>query len=122
MKDRPNPYPVHGIRAFKVGEGFDLAQMKAELDDYTDMLLGRLDPPLDHGVMTLYELAAAAYARAKEMEMELLDKEADGVILKGTLPYKFRTGKLRSFIELAHRTCELGSRRVTYWKEAHDVL
>jgi hypothetical protein len=113
----PNPYPVHHVRAFKIGEGFDLHQMKSELDDYTDILLGRVDPPFDHGVLTLMELAEAAHARAREMEMDLLDKESEGVILKDSLAYKFRTGKLRSFIELSKRTIDLGSRRVTYWRE-----
>lgn len=100
-----------------MGEGFSLPQMKAELDDYVDMLLGRVDPPVDMGVMTLMELAEAAHARAREMEMDLLDKESEGIILKGTAAYHFRTGKLRSFIELSKRTIDLGSRRVTYWKE-----
>lgn len=110
-------YPVHGVRPLIVGEGFDLQQMKSELMDYTDMLLGRVEPPFDHGILTLMELAEAAHARAREMEMDLLDKESQGVILKGTLPYHFRTGMLRSFIELTKRTIDLGSRRVTYWKE-----
>lgn len=112
-----NPYPVHGVRAFHVGEGFNLPQMKAELDDYVDILLGRVEPPFDHGVITLMELAETAHARAREMEMDLLDKESDGIILKGTAAYHFRTGKLRSFIELTKRTIDLGSRRVTYWRE-----
>lgn len=91
--------------------------MKDEIALYVDMLLGRVDPPFDHGVMTLMELAEACHARAREMEMELLEKEHEGVILKNTMPYYFRVGKLRSFIELAKRTIDLGSRRVTYWKE-----
>lgn len=114
---RVQPYPVGMVRAFHVGEGFDLHAVKKELNDYTDMLLGRVDPPFDHGVMTLMELAETVHARAREIEMELLEKESEGVILKGSMAYQFRTGKLRSFIEMAKRTIDLGSRRITYWKE-----
>lgn len=105
------------VRAFRVGEGYDLQAIKSEIADYTDMLLGRVDPPFDHGPMTLMELAETVHARAREIEMELLEKESEGVILKGSMAYYFRTGKLRAFIELAKRSIDLGSRRVTYWKE-----
>jgi hypothetical protein len=91
--------------------------MKAELDNYTDMLFGRVDPPFDQGIMTLMELAEAAHARAQEMNMHILDGEAEGVILQDSMISKFRKGKLRAFLELAKRTIELGSRRVTYWQE-----
>lgn len=110
-------YPVHMVRAFRVGEGFDLHALKSELHDYTDMLLGRVDPPFDHGIMTLMELAETCHARAREIEMDFLEKEAEGIILKDSMPYKFRTGQLRSFIELAKRSIDVGSRRITYWKE-----
>lgn len=93
--------------------------MKSELDDYTDMLLGRLDPPFDQGVMTLMELAEAAHARAQEMNMHILQGEAEGTIPKDGMIYRFRTGKLRAFIELTKRTIDLGSRRVTMWQEMH---
>jgi hypothetical protein len=88
--------------------------MKHELANYVDILLGREDPPVDRGVMTLMELAEAYHARAKEIEMELLEMEAEGAVLRGSRPYKFRTGYLRSFIELCSKTIDLGSRRVTH--------
>lgn len=95
----------------------DIDAISRELDAYTDILLGRVDPPVDLGVMTLMEVAEAFHARAREMEMTLLELESNGVVMKGTRPYHFRTGKLRSFIEMSKRTIDLGSRRVTYWKE-----
>lgn len=104
-----------------MGEGYNLVQMSQELDDYKDILFGRVDPPIDAGVMTLMELAEAFHARAKEMEMELLELEAEGAVIRGSRPYKFRTGKLRSFIEMTAKTIDLGSRRVTYWKEMHGL-
>lgn len=107
----------HGVRYFRLGEGFDYRAMKEELGEYKDVLLGRLDPPIDRGVMTLMEVAEAYHARAKEIEMELLELENQGVVLRGSNPYKFRTGFLRSFIELTSKTIDLGSRRVTYEKD-----
>lgn len=97
-----------------MGEGYDLIRMKIELSDYVDILMGRKPPPIDRGVLTLMECAEAFHARAKEIEMELLEMEAQGAVLKGTRPYKFRVGYLRSFIELVEKTIALGSRRVTY--------
>ena len=85
-----------------------------ELQCHVDILLGRVEPPIDAGVMTLMELAEAYHARAKEMEMEIHDAERQGAVTRGSGAYKFRTGKLRSFTELASKTIELGSRRVTY--------
>lgn len=106
--------PRSHVRAIKLGEGFDLPRMKSELMEYVDILLGRQDPPLDRGVLTLMECAEAFHARAKEMEMVLLNAEAEGSVLKGSGPYKFRTGMLRSFTELCGKTIDLGSRRLTY--------
>ena len=109
MEDQPQ-----GLRAFHVGAGFDIVHMSRELSGYVDILLGRVKPPLDAGELTLMECAEAFHARAKEMEMEILEGEREGAILRGSGAYKFRTGKLRSFTELASKTIELGSRRVTH--------
>lgn len=109
-------HTAHGVRYFRLGEGYDLVGMKNELNDYKDILLGREDPPIDKGILTLMEIAEAYLARAFEMNMELLELEAEGAVLRGSRPYKFRTGYLRTFIELASKSMELGSRRVTYQK------
>lgn len=102
------------IRYFKLQDGYDLVRMKEELAGYMDVLLGRTAPPIDAGVLTMMECAEAYHARAKSIEMELLELEAEGAVLRGSRPYKFRTGYLRSFIELVAKTIELGSRRVTH--------
>lgn len=107
----------NGVRYFKLGEGFDLVQMKDELRDYVDVLLGRVDPPILAGTMTLMEIAEAYHARACEMEMELLEMEAEGAVLRGSRPYKFRTGQLRTFREMAAKSIDLGSRRITYERD-----
>jgi hypothetical protein len=106
--------PDAGVRAFHVGAGFNVTKMSEELSQYVDILLGRVDPPIDAGVLTLMELAEAFHARGKEMEMEIHEAERMGSVLPKSGAYRFRTGKLRSFLELASKTIELGSRRVTY--------
>lgn len=99
---------------FIVGTGIgSLDLLREELDDARDLLLGRLEPPFDNGVLTMMEVADALYCRGKEIEQLILRAEAEGKILKNTEPYRFRTGELRSFLDLARSCVELGSRRVT---------
>lgn len=105
---------THGVRYFQLGAGFDLVKVKAEILEMTEVILGRIEPPIDRGIMTLQEVAEAYYARAKEIEMHLLDLENEGAILRGSGPYKFRTGRLRSFIEMCDKAQATGSRRITY--------
>lgn len=98
----------------RVGTGAtDLQTVQSELDVYTSVLLGKKAPPEDRGVSTLLEYAAAIYARALEIEMQLLRLENNGGILKGGRHYRFRTGELRSFLTMCKTQVELGSRRVT---------
>lgn len=78
-----------------------------------DVLMGRMPPPIDAGILTLMEIADAYYARGMELQYQLHQAEAKGSVLKGTQHYKFRTGELRDFIELAKSAADLGSRRVT---------
>lgn len=101
------------VRAFRLGDEFDLPSMRDELDIMKDVLLGRVAPPVDTGISTMMEVAEAFHARAKEMEMHLHRAEADGHVLRGSKHYRFRTGELRSFIELVAKTIDLGSRRIT---------
>lgn len=88
--------------------------MQQEIHDYVDVLLGRTQPPIDRGVLTLMECAEAYFARACEIEMKIQQMEAEGAVLKGSAQYKFRVGTLRTFQELCKRAIDLGSRRVTY--------
>jgi hypothetical protein len=105
-----------------LGEGLDHHIMREELEQMTDVLLGRIDPPIDRGAMTMMECAEAFHARASEMEMQLLEAEAAGHVLRGSRTYKFRTGMLRTFIEMCKRSMDLGSRRVTYEKMLRDEI
>jgi len=86
-----------------------------ELLRYADVILGRADPPLeiDGFYLDLMEVAAAYYARAKEIDMLIHWEEQNRRVIRGSGYYKFRTGQLRSFIEMAKMMADLGSRRLS---------
>ena len=103
------------IRSVRVNSGLPaITEIRAELDEYTEVLLGRTPPPIDNDEMTMMEYANAVYSRAMELTMMIQRAESDGAVLKNSKYYRFRTGELRSFTELAARCIELGSRRVTW--------
>lgn len=118
---RPVPKPPH-LRTIKLGEGIpNLTTVAAELQDMVDVLLGREDPPIPAArVESLAEVASAYYARGQEINMMILEGERLGSVPRGSGAYKFRTGELRSFIELARNAFEMGSRRITVAKMEFD--
>lgn len=77
-----------------------------------DVLMGRVEPPVN-GKLALMEVAEAYHARASEITMRILRMETDGAVLRGHKLYKFRTGELRTFIDLCSKAIDLGSRRLT---------
>ena len=102
------------LRAVPIGKGVpSIPVMLEEIQDMTDVLMGREQPPIDAGHLTLMEVADAYFARASEMTMLLQKAEREGTVTKGSAHYKFRTGELRTFMEMARRASELGSRRLT---------
>src|SRR6185312_9055946 len=84
-----------------------------ELCEYVDILLGRVEPPINHGVATLMEVANAYFSRACEIDMLIHEGERSGSIIRNSSYYKFRTGELRSFLDLAKRCFDMGSRLIT---------
>lgn len=105
----------HAVRTFQLGQGLPpVSHLHNELLDMTNVLLGRDAPPITKGIMTLMEVADAYYARASEITMLIQAGERTGTVLKSDAYYKFRTGELRTFMELAKKASELGSRRITY--------
>ena len=86
-----------------------LGELEDEFAGYTDVLLGRQDPPIDAGVLTLMEVSNAYLGRALEIEAMILAAERDRAILKSSPFSKFRTGELRSFITMATKCQDLGS-------------
>jgi hypothetical protein len=85
----------------------------AELQGYVDVLLGRVPSPIDSPYLSMMEVAVAYYARAQEMDMRIHAAEREGIVAKGSALFKFRTGELSAFIELARKCADLGSRRLT---------
>jgi hypothetical protein len=103
------------LRAVPLGYGLpDIRTLSDELETMTDVLMGRVPPTMDAGTMTLMEIADAYFARASEITMLLQKGEREGTILRGSAGYKFRTGELRTFLEMARKAAELGSRRLTH--------
>lgn len=97
-----------------LGEGLpDPDDLMDEFLGYANVLLGRVDPPVESPYLTLMEVATAYYARALEVEMHIYHLEQEGKVVRGSPYYRFRTGQLRSFIELSKRLSDLGSRRLT---------
>jgi len=88
--------------------------MSEEIDEYMDMLLGRTPLPVNNGIMSLMESATYMFARAGEITGKLQEAESKGYITRGSQHYKFRTGKLRTFMDVCSKTIELGSRHVTW--------
>ena len=116
VKAIPKPrHPKHHLRATRVGDRSEtLRQMHEEVEAMMDVLLGRVPPPINSGLLTLMEVSDAYFARGMEMTMQIQALEREGAVTRGSNFYKFRTGELRTFCEVAKRAAELGSRRVTY--------
>lgn len=107
--------PVSGIRHFGAPlPTSDIAKLRQELDDMTEVLMGRVDPPIPpENIGSLMEVANAYYSRGMEIAGRIQRMEAQGVVLKNSEMYRFRTGELRTFNDMAKAACELGSRRIT---------
>lgn len=104
----------HKLSSVPIGLGLPTVdELWVELRDMMDVLLGRVDPPIESPYLALAEVATAYYARAQEIDARIHAGEREGDIVRGSPYYKFRTGELRSFIELSKKVAELGSRRLT---------
>lgn len=106
------------MRPFAIANGLrgglpGVPTLMAELLDMIDVLLGRAEPPVYQGVSTLMEVADAYLARGLEIRMHILQQEREGAVRRGSQYYRFRTGELAAFIEMAKSAASLGSRRVT---------
>lgn len=112
-----------GRRLIDIEVGLGLPPVEdlwTEIKGYMDVILGRKDAEMVSPYLGLAEAATAYYCRAQEIDALIHAGEREGVILRGSALYKFRTGELRSFIELSKRAAELGSRRLTQEQLLHD--
>lgn len=109
-----NPKGRRSVTMFPLPSGLvSLDDLKAEIDTMTEVLMGRKPPPVEAGIMTMLEVASTYLGRALEIQLYLLRGEQEGQIIPKSPAYKFRTGELRTFVELVKSKAELGSRRVT---------
>jgi hypothetical protein len=112
----PSPRFSRRLTDVEVLQGLgSVEELHDELLGYADIILGRADPPteIDGYYLDLMEVAAAYYARAKEIDMLIHWEEQNRRVIRGSPYYKFRTGQLRSFIEMAKMMADLGSRRLS---------
>lgn len=84
-----------------------------ELEGYCQVLLGHAPSPIHSPYLELAEVATSYLARAYELDMLILRREAEGNEIRGGDYYRLRTGALRSFIDMARKLADLGSRRLT---------
>lgn len=109
-------HPKGSLRAFPLNEGLpNLTVLQEEFQDYWDVLLGRVDPPVKvrGRTLALMEVADAYFARASEVKALIHRLEREGRVLRGSPLYAYRTGELADFMEMAKRAADLGSRRLT---------
>ena len=106
--------------SIKTGESID--DLVEEIEGYWEVLLGNAKPPYDRGVMTLMEYSQDVYARSMFIQYQILQLERMGSVEKNSPLYKFRTGELRTFIEVAKSSTDLGSRRVTFAKMEQEQV
>lgn len=115
----PNIITVHET---SLPSGESLKDLVDELNDYWAVLNGEEKAPFDHGWdSTLMEYGQEVYARAMFIQYSIQQMERTGIVEKNSPLYKFRTGELRTFIEVAKASAELGSRRLTKAKMEQEA-
>lgn len=111
------------VREFRLGEGLPTpAAIREEISQMRDVLMGRVDPPIEKGVITLMEVANGYFSRACEMEQLIYEAISEGRLAgpRKTKYNQLRTQEIRSFKELAKGATELGSRRITFENLRHE--
>ena len=64
------------MQKFPLKKGLSSAQdLHDEIKEYIDVLMGHINPPIADGVDTLFEVSSTYLARAKEIEIKLLERE-----------------------------------------------
>ena len=116
VKGVEHPHKYKGkVRQFRLGQGLPTPKaIRRELKGYKRVLMGFEDPPMEKGVMTLMEVAEGYFARACDIEQEILEAMAEGRITKNSEYGTLRTQEIRSYKELFKSATELGSRRLTF--------
>jgi hypothetical protein len=102
------PFAIHG------GDLPGLALLKSEVMDMWDVLLGNRPPPINSTrTDAMMETADAYFARASYITAMIQRAEQEGKLKRGDAYVSFRSGELRTFMDVAKRSADMGSRRVT---------
>ena len=122
---------IKGVRGFQVPDGLGTVdEIEAELSSMIDVLLDRVDSPVDNNKpLALMTVANAYLARAREIKFRILSLERRGVVKKTPRSvdvtktdsyYALRVGELETFIELAKEAVDEGSRRLSAAQLLHE--
>ena len=72
------------MQKFPLKKGLSSAQeLHEEINDYINVLMGHINPPIADGVDTLFEVSSTYLARAKEIEIKLLERERNTKVEPG---------------------------------------
>jgi hypothetical protein len=96
-----------------------IEELQDEFIGYMAVFLGRdpLPPEVEESpYLGLREFADVVYARAGEVDMLIHWGEQNRQVPRGHPYYRFRTGQLRTFMSVAKRMSDLGSRRLSEQK------
>lgn len=111
----------HRLTEVPVPEGLpDPETIQDELLYYCAVLLGHQEPPVTSPYLDLCEIATSYFGRACDLEMRILWEEQNNRVIRGHPLYKLRTGQLRTFMEMAKKMADLGSRRLTQEQLLHE--
>lgn len=122
---------VNGVRGFVLPAGLGTPQeINKELSSMIDVLLDRVESPVDNrDPLALMRVANGYLARAREIEFLILAREREGTtkrtprtvdMSKADPYYTLRTGELQSFIAIAEKAVDEGSRRLSAAQLQHD--
>lgn len=80
------------MQKFPLKKGLsNVEDLHAEINEYIDVIMGHINPPIADGIDTLFEVSSTYLARAKEIEIKLLERERSESIAAGDNLKKFRT-------------------------------
>lgn len=122
---------INGVRGITLPVGLGTpSEINKELQHMIGVLLDRVDSPVDNrDPLALMRVANAYLARAREIEFLILTLEREGTVKrtprtidmnKADPYYTLRTGELQSFISIAEKAVDEGSRRLSAAQLQHD--
>ena len=122
---------INGVRGFSLPIGLGTPEeINKELASMIDVLLDRVESPVDNrDPLALMKVANGYLARAREIEFLILTLEREGKVKKTPRAidtsksdpyYTLRTGELQSFIAIAEKAVDEGSRRLSAAQLQHD--